>query len=109
MMLDDNFESTAYADVYIASVGNAARDYALMLAEDIRDEMVDCRVVVHCSEGKLKRQMKKADASDARVALIIGENEVSRNEVTVKLLATGEQQSVEIKQVPVYLKQALTR
>ena len=108
MMLDDNFESAAYADVYIASVGNAARDYALMLAEDIRDEMVDCRVVVHCSEGKLKRQMKKADASDARVALIIGENEVSRNEVTVKLLTTGEQKSVEISQITGYLKQALT-
>ena len=94
MMLDDKFESTAGADVYIASLGETARAYALLLAEDIRGNLAHGKVVVHCADGKLKSQMKKADASGARVALIIGEEEVGKGEVTVKHLQTGEQQSV---------------
>ena len=107
MMLDDKFESTANADVYIASLGEPARAYALLLAEDIRGNLVHCKVVVHCADGKLKSQMKKADASGARMAIIIGEEEVSKREVTVKYLKTGEQQSVNAEAVIDYLSKML--
>ena len=107
MMLDDKFESTANADVYIASLGEPARAYALLLAEDIRGNLVHCKVLVHCADGKLKSQMKKADTSGARMALIIGEEEVSKREVTVKHLKTGEQQSVNAEAVIDYLSKLL--
>ncbi len=94
MMLEPEFESRAPADVYIASMGRAARQHALLLAERLRDTMTTARVVVHCGDGKFKSQMKKADASGARVALIIGEDEVASGAVTVKRLDTGEQESV---------------
>ena len=107
MMLDDKFESTADADIYIASLGEPARAYALLLAEDIRGNLAHGKVVVHCAEGKLKSQMKKADASGANIALIIGEEEVSKGEVTVKDLQTGEQQSLNAEAVIDHLSKML--
>ncbi len=109
MMLESGFESTAAADVYIASMGDVARDYALVLAEQIRDELSGCRVMVHCAEGKLKSQMKKADASAAQIALIIGEDEVGRGEVTVKVLSTGDQESVIAEDLPGHLRRILSK
>ena len=107
MMLDDKFESTADADIYIASLGEPARAYALLLAEDIRGNLAHGKVVVHCADGKLKSQMKKADASGANIALIIGEEEVSKGEVTVKDLQTGEQQSLNAEAVIDHLSKML--
>lgn len=94
MMLEPGFESSASADVYIASMGDPARHHALLLAENMRDRLTGARIVVHCAGGKLKSQLKKADVSGAKVALIIGEDEVTSGAVTVKRLDTGEQESV---------------
>jgi histidyl-tRNA synthetase len=59
---------------------------ALKVAETIRDALPAARVVVHCHSGKFKAQMKKADARDAKIALIIGEEEVAAQSVNVKML-----------------------
>lgn len=109
MMLDEKFESTATADVYIASLGESARTFSLMLAEDLRNTLDTCRIVVHCADGKLKSQMKKADASGARVALIVGEDEVAGGEVTVKHLATGNQQLVPVAELTGNLSNLLSK
>ena len=109
MMIDGDFESTTPADVYIASIGDRARGFALSMAEDLRNALAGTRVVVHCAAGKLKAQLKKADASAARIALIIGEDEVERGEVTIKHLETGAQESISAGQVPDYLSQILSK
>ena len=74
------------ADVYLVSFGDAARTEAMLLAEQIRSSEPNLRLVVHCGDGKFKAHMKKADASGARVALILGEDEISRGEVGFKFL-----------------------
>ena len=94
LMLEPTFENAVEADIYVASVGETARAEALLLAESLRGAL-DCRVITHCGDGKFKAQMKKADASGARIALILGEDEIARGEVTLKRLATGEQESIE--------------
>ncbi|MBS04741.1 MAG: histidine--tRNA ligase [Gammaproteobacteria bacterium] len=76
----------AVADVYLESFGAAARGEAMILAESIRGREPALRLVVHCGDGKFKAQLKKADASGARVALILGEDEVARGEVGFKHL-----------------------
>ena len=49
-------------------------------------------MVLHCGGGSFKSQMKKADASGARFALIIGDDEAAAGEVTLKpLREMGEQ------------------
>ncbi len=81
----------AAADVYLVNVGEAAARFALQAGESLRDAGLD--VLMHGGGGSFKSQMKKADASGARHAVIIGDDEAAAGEVTVKpLRGEGEQQ-----------------
>lgn len=80
------------ADLFIASLGAAARTQSLLLGEQLHGTFADLTIIVHCGEGKLKSQLKKADASGALIALILGEDEVAAGEVTVKPLRTEDSQ-----------------
>lgn len=85
-------------DIYIVHQGEHVMDYAWKCAEFLRDEGFN--VILHCGGGSFKSQMKKADAADARYALIIGDNEVSAQEVTIKPLRESiEQASVALAAV----------
>ena len=76
----------AQADVYVVAVGPTAECSALVRTEILRSDFPRLRIVKHAGGGSFKSQMKKADKSGARVALIWGEDEVASNSVTVKLL-----------------------
>ncbi|MBP6709289.1 MAG: ATP phosphoribosyltransferase regulatory subunit, partial [Candidatus Accumulibacter sp.] len=80
----------AAVDAYVVHQGDAASRLAVRVAEGLRDHGLD--VLFHCGGGGFKAQMKKADASGARFAVIIGDDEANAGEVTVKpLRSTGEQ------------------
>jgi histidyl-tRNA synthetase len=79
-------------DVYVVHSGEAAQGEAWRLAEQWRDSG---RNVVLGAGGSFKSQMKKADASGARYAVIIGEDEVASRRVTLKPLRGGEQRTLE--------------
>ena len=105
LMLEERFEARPAADIYIASMGDVARHQALLLAERIRDALPGVRVMVHCSEGKFKAQLKKADASLARVALVIGDEEVASDAIGVKQLrGDGQQASVRANDIIEHLQ-----
>jgi histidyl-tRNA synthetase len=93
LMLAEKMESSKDADIYVVSQGNAARATALRLAESVRDQLPGGKVVVHCGDGKFKSQMKKADASGADLALVLGEDEIAAGTVGIKLLREGGEQS----------------
>jgi histidyl-tRNA synthetase len=78
------------ADVYVVAVGDDARRAALAAVEAVRDRQPRLRIVQHTGGGSFKSQMKKADRSGARVALIWGEDEVAAATVTLKPLRGGE-------------------
>ena len=78
-------------DVYVVHQGVAAQLQAFTVAERLRGEGL--AVVTHCGGGSFKSQMKKADASGAQLAIIIGDNEVASGEVAVKQLRDGGQQT----------------
>ena len=100
LMLDESFVLPATADIYIASMGGVARSQALLLAEKIRDTVAGVRVVSHCAEGKFKAQLKRADASGATVALVIGDDEVAAGEIGIKhLRADGPQVNVKAAEI----------
>lgn len=92
LMLDERYEPHAVADIYVASMGDVARHQAMLLAESIRDILPSLRVMVHCTEGKFKAQLKKADASNATIALVIGDDEIAQGEVGLKHLRGDGQQ-----------------
>lgn len=79
-------------DAYLMPLGDAAELKAAAIAEQLRDALPELRLVTHCGGGAMKKQMKKADKSGAEVALIIGENELATQQVTVKPLRSEAEQ-----------------
>ena len=77
-------------DVYLVNAGAAANRFALKAAESLRDAGLS--VVMHGGGGSFKSQMKKADASLARYAVIIGDDEAAVEEVTIKPLRADANQ-----------------
>jgi histidyl-tRNA synthetase len=94
LLLQDAGVTGAVAPLaYVVHVGDAAAPIARRAAELLRD--AGCDVVAHAGGGGFKSQMKKADASGARYALIVGEDEAAAGTVAVKpLREAGEQQAV---------------
>ena len=79
-------------DVYLVHQGEPAARLAMRVAEGLRTVGLD--VVLHCAtangSGSFKSQLKRADASGAAFAVILGDDEVAANEATVKPLARDD-------------------
>jgi len=90
-MQASNVSAMPDVDVFVVHSGEAAELAAWRLAEDWRN--AGKRVVLG-GGGSFKSQMKKADASGARYAVIIGEDEVSAKSVTLKPLRGEGQQKL---------------
>ena len=87
-----NIPQTRTVDVYMIRVGEAAEREGLRFAETIRNEVPGLKLQVNCGGGSFKSQFKKADKIGAGYAIILGDDEVSRGEVSIKSLRNGEEQ-----------------
>jgi histidyl-tRNA synthetase len=88
-------------DLYMIAMGEAAQQRAMQLAESLRDQLPELRLIVHCGGGSFKSQFKKADKSNARYALVLGEDELARGEAGLKpLREAGEQLQVRLEELP---------
>lgn len=83
--------------VYFISDHEQTFQRALYLADQLRDAFPGLRVLMHCGGGSLKNQFKKADKSNASLALILGEQELQNQTIAVKFLRENVEQ-VTIKQ-----------
>jgi histidyl-tRNA synthetase len=94
LLMRDAGEVRARAPLaYVVHDGDAASQLAWRAGEMLRD--AGCSVIVNAGGGSFKSQMKKADASGARYALLIGADEVAADAVSVKpLRESGEQKTV---------------
>lgn len=81
------------ADVYLVSMGESALPTLFTLADQLREAVPAAIIQTHCGGGSFKSQMKKADKSGARFALIMGEDELARGEITVKPLRDNREQT----------------
>ena len=78
-------------DAALIPLGPAAEQAATRIAADLRRAGISCEMAYR---GNMKRRMQKANASGARYAIIVGDDELARGEAAVKDLASGEQSSV---------------
>lgn len=77
-------------DVYLVHAGEAAQRAAFRVAEGLRG--TGFAVTLHCGGGSFKSQMKRADASGAPFAVVIGDDEAAAGEVSLKPLRDGGEQ-----------------
>ncbi|WP_438862732.1 histidine--tRNA ligase [Neptunicella sp.] len=82
----------APVDIYVTAMGDLAESYAMQVAEQLRDQLEGYRIMTHCGGGNFKKQMKRADASGAEFALLIGEDEAASKQLTLKYLREDKQQ-----------------
>jgi len=88
--------------VFIAAIGEPAREAALTLLRDLRRAGVNAQVEY---EGRsLKSQMKRADRLKAPLVFILGEDELARGEVSVRRMATSSQESVPLSGAVEFVK-----
>jgi histidyl-tRNA synthetase len=93
--LDKLHNVPAPVDVYLCAMGEGSSIAAFQLAEKLRHDCPNLRIMNHCGGGNFKKQMKRADKVNASIALILGESELTNRTVTVKFLRDqSEQQTV---------------
>jgi len=85
---------TSVADVYLASFGDNSQQAALLVAEKVRDELPTLRLMTNHGGGNFKKQLARADKQGAKIALILGEDEINNSQVTLKDLRTGAQETI---------------
>ena len=96
------------AEVYVAILGEAAERQGMRLSEKLRDQGLS--VQCNCGGGNLKSQLRRADKSGARFALLLGEQEREDQVASVKDLRTqgAEQQRIAYDEIGDYLKHNLS-
>jgi histidyl-tRNA synthetase len=75
--------------IYFVHQGDAAQRRAALLAESLRDEGIS--TLVHAGSGSFKSQFKRADASGAQIAVILGGDELASGAASVKMLRLEDQ------------------
>ncbi|OTA19353.1 histidyl-tRNA synthetase [Xenorhabdus beddingii] len=95
------------ADVYLSSFGEGSQQAALILAETIRDQQPELRLMTNHGGGNFKKQLARAGKHGAKVALILGEDEIQAGNITVKDLRNGEQETLSQQSVAARLSELL--
>jgi histidyl-tRNA synthetase len=98
--LELNSDVASDVDIYSVLVGADTDISGFKMAEMIRSELPRLKMMHHCGAGNFKKQMKRADKSGAKIALIIGETEQQDNTVTIKdLQGKTDQKTVAMDQL----------
>jgi histidyl-tRNA synthetase len=93
LMQEYGVSAESKPDAYLVNVGDLAEAEAQTIAETMRDAGLS--IVLHAGGGSFKSQMKKADRSGARYALILGDDECQAKVIVVKPM-TGEGEQVKV-------------
>ncbi|SFN12152.1 histidyl-tRNA synthetase [Izhakiella capsodis] len=92
--VNPNFEPTRIVDVYVIASGQGVQAAAMVFAEQLRDANPQLKLMTNFGGGNFKKQFARADKYGARVALVLGEDEVAACQVVIKDLRTGDQKTL---------------
>ena len=105
--VNPDFQPQRAVDVYLISSGEGTQSAAMRLAEKIRDAYPQVKLMTNYGGGNFKKQFARADKWGARVALVLGENEMNAGQVNVKNLQSGDQQTLAQDDVAAFLASML--
>ena len=89
----------------VLPMGNSSVPFAMKVVSALRDKNIATTVYLD-AEKKFKNQIEYSDKIGAKFSLIIGEDEVKSKEISVKNMATGEQQKLSVADTIKLLKTA---
>lgn len=94
-------------DIYMIGLGESAQIPVMLLAELLRDALPNITLMTNHGGGNAKKQFARADKWGAKIALVIGENELTSNQVVVKNLRNGQQDTIRQDQLVEHLSAML--
>ncbi|PNS00337.1 histidyl-tRNA synthetase [Petrotoga miotherma DSM 10691] len=86
-------ESESKIDVYVAFQGEKGEMAAVTLSKELRKKGIN--TYLNISKRNLSGQFKHANRLNAKYVVVIGEEEISRDIVTIKNMKSGEQTQIE--------------
>ncbi len=86
-----------YLDVYFVTIGEKARDKAMVMLKDFRDKGL--KTTMDYTDRSVGSQMKAADRLQAKYSIILGEDELNKNRVTLRNMESGNEQEIAFEQV----------
>ena len=104
--INTSYQDKFNPEVYIVNLGDKARALSFIVSEELRN--LDVNTMLNIEGSSFKSQMKKADKSGAKIALIIGNNEAENNEIQIKFLRKDSPQAtISCNKVSSYVKENL--
>jgi histidyl-tRNA synthetase len=100
-------ESDFTSDLFIIPLGDAAMEYALRIAQDLRGSKFSVELAF--GERSLKGSMKAADKSGAQFVVVIGDSEIEQGEVALKRMSDGVVTSVKIAELRQELSERISQ
>ncbi len=101
----DGQQPVSNADVYLVSSGLGTLEKSFELSEKLRNDIAGIKIEMNLGGGTFKSQMKRADKSGAKFALIIGEQELTDGNIKLKPMRNHDDQiSVDSKKLTEILK-----
>jgi len=105
LLEDKQLVDNTLPHVYFVMAGEQAESQGRVLAESLRDLLPNLRLLVNAGGGNFKNQMKRADKSGAKLALILGDNEMHNKMISIKdLRGSSEQESLSQTELVGYLE-----
>ena len=102
LFTDINVSST---QVLVVNFGETESMYALKIIDVLRRSNVRCEL--YPDAVKLKKQLSYADSKKIPFIIMAGEDEINNNGVKIKIMSTGEQKSIALKELGVFIKEEL--
>ncbi|UDG80019.1 Histidine--tRNA ligase [Candidatus Steffania adelgidicola] len=106
--VNPDFATAQRVDAYLVAVGDqSVQRMAIRLAEKLRDTLPALRLMTNHGGGSFKKQFSRADKQSARFALVLGEREVALQQIVLKNLVTGTQETIPQSQITARLASIL--
>lgn len=107
-LLESVYTPQANPHVYVMMLGEGAIDVGMRIAEKIHDSWPEIRILNDYSGSSFKNQFRRADKSGAKIALIIGSDEIKTNKFSIKFLREEREQcSLPMEELESFLLKAL--
>ena len=85
-------QGLGHPDIFMVLMGDKAITEGFVLAEQLRSDIPELKLLVNCGGGSFKSQFKKADKSGASYALVLGDDELERGVISLKPLRDKQDQ-----------------
>jgi histidyl-tRNA synthetase len=86
----------------VVNFGGKESAYALKILDYLHS--LDIRSELYPDASKLKKQISYADSKKIPYIIMAGEDEINKNSVTIKIMSSGEQKSIQFEELSLFVK-----